>query len=57
VICEDRCPPEGSLSARREEPIAVGLDGGYVRDWEQQQRHFEVIVGNQKCGRTKKWGS
>src|SRR4029453_13871655 len=26
-------------------PFAVGLDGGYVRDWEQKQRHFEVIVG------------
>jgi len=23
----------------------VGLDGGYVRDWDQKQRHFEVIVG------------
>jgi len=23
----------------------VGLDGGYVRDWGQKQRHFEVIVG------------
>ena len=23
----------------------MGLDGGYVRDWEQKQRHFEVIVG------------
>jgi hypothetical protein len=26
-------------------PFSVGLDGGYVRDWEQKQRHFEVIVG------------
>src|SRR5215471_17348766 len=45
VICEDRCPPDGSLASHREEPITVGLDGGYVRDWEQKQRHFEVIVG------------
>ena len=28
-----------------QEPYSVGLDGGYVRDWEQKQRHFEVIVG------------
>jgi hypothetical protein len=45
VGCEDRCPQAGSLSSRREEPITVGLDGGYVRAWEQKQRHFEVIVG------------
>src|SRR5262249_51376712 len=24
---------------------SVGLDGGYIRDWEQKQRHFEIIVG------------
>jgi hypothetical protein len=45
VICGDRCPPDGSLSSRREGPIAVGLDGGYVRDWDHKQRRFEVIVG------------
>jgi hypothetical protein len=45
VVCEDRCPQDGSPSSRLEETIAVGLDGGYVRDWEQKQRHFEVIVG------------
>jgi hypothetical protein len=27
------------------EPFFVGFDGGYVRDWEQKQRPFEVIVG------------
>jgi hypothetical protein len=43
--CEDRCPQAGSPPPRLEEPIAVGLDGGYVRAWEQKQRHFEVIVG------------
>jgi len=35
---------EGSFSIP-EEPFYVGLDGGYVRNWEQKQRHFEVIVG------------
>src|SRR5262245_12295156 len=42
VLSEDRCPPDGGVSSRREEPIAVGLDGGYVRDWEQKQHRFEV---------------
>jgi hypothetical protein len=23
----------------------VGIDGGYVRDWDKQKRHFEMIVG------------
>ncbi|OLE96375.1 MAG: hypothetical protein AUG75_21270, partial [Cyanobacteria bacterium 13_1_20CM_4_61_6] len=45
VVSADKCPKDGSLSSRLEEPIAVGLDGGYVRDWEQKQCHFEVIVG------------
>jgi hypothetical protein len=35
---------EGPLSFPKG-PFSVGLDGGYVRDWEQKQRHFEVIVG------------
>ena len=26
-------------------PITVGIDGGYVRDWEAKKSHFEVIVG------------
>src|SRR5882672_994952 len=26
-------------------PITVGIDGGYVRDWDEKKRHFEVIVG------------
>ena len=26
-------------------PITVGIDGGYVRNWEAKQHHCEVIVG------------
>jgi hypothetical protein len=26
-------------------PITVGIDGGYVRDWDAKQWNFEVIVG------------
>jgi hypothetical protein len=25
--------------------FALGLDGGYVRDWDERQRQFEVMVG------------
>ncbi len=44
-VCMDGCRGDGGLSPHFKEPIAVGLDGGYVRDWDQKQRHFEVIVG------------
>src|SRR3989454_2006408 len=44
-VVADRCSgDEGPLSLPKG-PFFVGLDGGYVRDWEQKQRHFEVIVG------------
>jgi hypothetical protein len=44
-VVADCCPgDEGSLALPKG-PFSVGLDGGYVRDWEQKQRHFEVIVG------------
>jgi hypothetical protein len=26
-------------------PMTVGIDGGYIRNWEKKQQHFEVIVG------------
>jgi hypothetical protein len=26
-------------------PLTVGIDGGYVRDWDEKKGHFEVIVG------------
>jgi hypothetical protein len=32
---------------RPDGPITVGIDGGYVRDWTEKKRHFEVIAG--KC--------
>lgn len=28
-----------------EAPIAVGLDGGYLRRWDEKKRYFEVIAG------------
>jgi hypothetical protein len=29
-------------------PITVGIDGGYVRDWEAKKHSFEVMVGKRK---------
>ncbi len=44
-IGADSCPGDGGPLSLPKGPFSVGLDGGYVRDWEQKQRHFEVIVG------------
>jgi hypothetical protein len=41
----DRCPRDEGPGSPSTGPFAVGIDGGSVRDWEQKQRHFEVIVG------------
>jgi hypothetical protein len=44
-VVVDNCPGDGGLLSRPAGPFCVGLDGGYVRDWDQKQHHFEVIVG------------
>jgi hypothetical protein len=41
----DGCPAEWAKLPIPEGRIAVGLDGGYVRDWEDRKTNFEVIVG------------
>jgi hypothetical protein len=39
------CPAEWGRLPRPPAPLTVGVDGGYVRDWADKRRHFEVIVG------------
>src|SRR5712692_8970445 len=39
------CPGDGGSWSHPEGPFCVGLDGGYVRDWDQKQHHFAVSVG------------
>ena len=41
----DGCPAEWAGLPIPEGRIVVGLDGGYVRDWEDRKTNFEVIVG------------
>ncbi len=41
----DGCPREWGNLPIPDGPITVGIDGGYVRDWEAKKHHFEVIVG------------
>jgi hypothetical protein len=39
------CPREWGNLPIPDGPITVGIDGGYVRDWEAKKGNFEVIVG------------
>src|ERR671925_1622660 len=39
------CPRDWGTLPIPHGPITVGIDGGYVRDWEAKKRNFEVIVG------------
>jgi hypothetical protein len=39
------CPADWEMLPIPDGPITVGIDGGYVRDWEEKQQHFEVIAG------------
>ena len=39
------CPADWKLLPVPEGPIIVGIDGGYVRGWDDKKSNFEVIVG------------
>jgi hypothetical protein len=39
------CPADWETLPIPDGPITVGIDGGYVRDWNEKKSHFEVIVG------------
>ena len=41
----DGCPAEWAELPIPEGRIVVGLDGGYIRDWEDRKANFELIVG------------
>jgi hypothetical protein len=41
----DGCPADWARLPIPEGRIVVGLDGGYVRDWDDRKTNFEVIVG------------
>src|SRR5215831_2265744 len=39
------CPQQWAALPHPPPPLTVGIDGGYVRHWEDKKTHFEVIVG------------
>jgi hypothetical protein len=41
----DGCPRDWAALPCPPPPLTVGIDGSYVRHWEDKKAHFEVIVG------------
>jgi len=41
----DGCQREWEMLPRPPAPLNIGIDGGYVRHWDNKKTHFEVIVG------------
>ena len=39
------CENEWATLPKPDKPLTVGLDGGYVRQWRDKNKNFEVIVG------------
>ena len=39
------CPADWSALPRPPAPLTVGIDGCYLRQWDDKKTHFEVIVG------------
>jgi hypothetical protein len=39
------CPRDWAALPRPSAPLTVGIDGGYVRQWDDKKKHFELIVG------------
>jgi hypothetical protein len=39
------CPREWAALPRPPAPLTVGIDGGYVRQWDDKRAHFELIIG------------
>lgn len=53
----DSCPRDRKELPPPDGPMTVGIDGGYVRDWNKKS-HFEVIVGRSEIweGDAKRFG-
>jgi hypothetical protein len=41
----DGCPAVWAALPRPPAPLTVGIDGCYVRQWDDKKTHFEIIVG------------
>ena len=44
-MCLSGCENEWAKLPKPDKPLTVGIDGGYVRQWRDKYKNFEVIVG------------
>lgn len=44
-MCISGCANDWANLPKPDKPMVVGIDGGYVRSWENKHNNFEVIVG------------
>lgn len=54
----DSCPRDWRALPLPQGPMTVGIDGVYVRDWNNKKSNFEVIVGRSAPweGESKRFG-
>lgn len=43
--CISGCAKDWAKLPKPDKPLVVGIDGGYVRNWNDKQSNFEVIIG------------
>lgn len=57
-LCLSGCANDWAKLPKPGKPLTVGIDGGYVRGWEDKHANFEVIVGKSfsKTASTKRFG-
>lgn len=44
-MCVSGCANDWAKLSKPDKPMTVGIDGGYVRSWQNKRTNFEVIVG------------
>jgi len=44
-LCISGCANDWAKLPKPNKPLTVGIDGGYVRNWNDKQANFEVIIG------------
>jgi hypothetical protein len=50
-------PAADQASPIAREAVIVGIDGGYLRNWHDKSKKFEVIVGKSRIATTATWSA
>jgi len=44
-LCISGCANEWTRLPKPDKPMTIGIDGGYVRSWDDKKSNFEIIIG------------